>query len=50
MHNHSRKFCFLIPFAVLGFVALFTWAVYALWNGVLIDVVGVKAILTGADA
>ena len=45
MHNHScRKFWFLIPLAVVGFVALFTWVVYALWNGVLIEVVGVKAI------
>jgi hypothetical protein len=45
MHNHScRKFWFLIPLAVIGFVALFTWVVYALWNGVLIEVVGVKAI------
>jgi len=38
------KFRWLIPFAVLGFVALFTYAVYALWNGVLVDVVAVKAI------
>ena len=45
MHNQShRKFCFLIPFAIIGCAALFTWAVYALWNGVLMDVVGVKAI------
>lgn len=45
MHNHChRKFWFLIPFAILGFAALFTWAVYALWNGVLIEVAGVKAI------
>lgn len=38
------KFCFLIPFAVVGFLALFTYAVYALWNGVLTDVLAVKAI------
>ncbi len=45
MCNHShRKFWFLIPFAVLGFVALFTWAVYSLWNGVLVEVAAVKAI------
>jgi Ca2+/H+ antiporter, TMEM165/GDT1 family len=45
MHNHScRKFWFLIPFAILGFAALFTWVVYALWNGVLVEVVAVKAI------
>ncbi len=45
MHNHShRKFWFLIPFAVVGFVAVFSWAVYALWNGVLVEVVAVKTI------
>ncbi|MBK9989739.1 MAG: hypothetical protein IPP19_03105 [Verrucomicrobia bacterium] len=45
MKNHScRKYCFLIPFAVVGFLALFTYAVYALWNGVLTDVLAVKAI------
>ncbi|MFT3781235.1 MAG: hypothetical protein QM790_04400 [Nibricoccus sp.] len=38
------KWCFLIPFVVAGFVALFTYAVYALWNGVLAEVVPVKAI------
>lgn len=45
MTNHScRKFCWLIPFAILGFGALFTWALYALWNGVLVEVVAVKTI------
>ena len=38
------KFRWLIPFAVVGFLALFTFAVHALWNGVLVDVVAVKAI------
>ena len=33
-----------MPVAVLGCVALFTYAVYALWNGVLVDVLGVKVI------
>lgn len=39
-----RKARFLIPFAILGFLALFSYVVYALWNGVLVDVVPVKAI------
>jgi Ca2+/H+ antiporter, TMEM165/GDT1 family len=38
------KFCFLIPLGVLAFLALFTFAVFALWNGVLTDVLPVKAI------
>lgn len=45
MNTHPRRrFFFLIPIAILGFLALFTWAVYALWNGVLTDVLGVKVI------
>jgi hypothetical protein len=45
MNDHPcHRFRFLIPFAIIGFVALFTFAVYALWNGVLVDVVAVKAI------
>jgi len=41
MHNHApRKFWFLVPVGIAGFVALFTWAVHALWNGVLVEVVG----------
>jgi hypothetical protein len=39
-----NKFCFLIPLAVVAFLALFTFAVYHLWNGVLTDVLAVKAI------
>lgn len=42
--NHSSSRLWLIPFAVLGFVAFFTFAVHALWNGVLTDVLGVKSI------
>lgn len=38
------RFRWLIPFAVLGFLALFTFAVHALWNGVLVNVVAVKAV------
>jgi len=38
------RFRWLIPFAVIGVLALFTYAVYLLWNGVLVDVVAVKAI------
>jgi hypothetical protein len=45
MKNQScRKFCFLIPLAVVGFLALFTYAVFALWNCVLVDVLAVKTI------
>lgn len=45
MNTHPcRKYRFLIPFAILGFLALFTWVVYALWNGVVTDVLNVKAI------
>ena len=45
MKNRScAKFCFLIPFAVVAFLALFTYAVFALWNCVLVDVLAVKTI------
>lgn len=45
MKNRScAKYCFLIPLAVVAFLGVFTFAVYELWNGVLIDVVPVKAI------
>ncbi len=45
MNEHSlRRFRFLIPFLVLGFIALFTFAVYGLWNLTLPAVLGVKAI------
>jgi len=43
-NNSCRKYCFLIPLAVVGFLALFTYAVYALWNCVLVDVLAVKTI------
>lgn len=44
MKNQCCKFRFLIPVFILGFTALFSFAVYELWNGVLVDVLGVKAI------
>ncbi|MFT3870138.1 MAG: hypothetical protein QM715_16950 [Nibricoccus sp.] len=45
MKNRScAKYCFLIPVAVIAFLALFTYVVYALWNGVLTEVLAVKAI------
>jgi hypothetical protein len=45
MKNQScRKFFFLIPLAIVAFLALFTYAVYALWNGILTDVLPIKAI------
>ena len=45
MKEHSRrKFLFLVPFAIAAFLALFTAAVYWLWNGVLTPVLGVTAI------
>jgi len=45
MKNRSaRKFRFLMPLAVLGFLGLFTFIVHALWNVVLTDVLGVKTI------
>lgn len=45
MKNRScATYCFLIPLAVVAFLAVFTCAVYALWNGVLTDVLSVKAI------
>lgn len=45
MNTHPcRKAFFFIPFAIVGFLALFTYVVYALWNGVLVDIVPVKAI------
>lgn len=39
-----NKFVFLMPLAVVGFLALFTYVVFALWNGVLVDVLAVKTI------
>jgi hypothetical protein len=45
MSNQScRKFRFLIPLVVLGVVALLSFVVFALWNGVLSNVLGVKTI------
>ena len=38
------KFKILIPFIVLGVLALFSFAVFELWNHVLADVLGVKLI------
>lgn len=43
-NNSCRKFLFFIPFIILAVLALFTFAVFELWNGVLTDVFGVKAI------
>ena len=42
--DSCRRFRFLIPLAVLAFVGVLTFVVHALWNGVLIDVLAVKAI------
>ncbi|MCF3652419.1 hypothetical protein [Synoicihabitans lomoniglobus] len=39
-----RKYLFLIPVAIVVFLGVFTWAVQALWNGVLVDVVAVSPI------
>lgn len=39
-----RKFRFLIPLAIIAFIAVFGAIVFGLWNGVLTDVLGVKAI------
>jgi hypothetical protein len=42
--DSCRRLRFLIPVAVLAFVGVLSFAVYALWNGVLTDVLAVKAI------
>jgi len=44
MKNPCCKFRFLIPLFIIGFLALFSFAVYELWNNVLVDVLGVKAV------
>jgi len=44
MKNQLCKFRLLIPLFILGIVALVALAVYGLWNGVLTDVLPVKAI------
>lgn len=43
MKNHC-KFRLLIPVFIFGFLALFSFAVFELWNHVLADVIGVKTI------
>jgi len=45
MHPDShRRFRIFIPFAILAFVAVLTFVVRALWNGVLADVIAVRTI------
>jgi hypothetical protein len=44
MKRSCCKFRFLIPFVILGFLALFSLVVYCLWNHVLVDVLGVKEV------
>lgn len=45
MHpDHCHRFRFAIPLLVLAFVAALTAVVYYLWNGVLVDVTGVKPV------
>ena len=45
MKEHScRKFRFLIPLIVLAVVAVLALAVHGLWNGVIVDVIGVKTV------
>jgi len=45
MKNRScRKFLLLIPLVVLGVLTVLAFAVFELWNGVLVDVLGLKAI------
>ena len=39
-----RKLRFLLPLVALAVIALATLAVQSLWNGVLVDVLGVKAV------
>jgi hypothetical protein len=45
MKDHPcRKFRYFVPFIVLGFLAVFTFAVFMLWNHVLVEVLAVKTI------
>lgn len=44
MKNTCCKYRFLIPVIILAFLALFSLIVFALWNHVLVDVLGVKEI------
>lgn len=39
-----RRFIVLAPLFIIAFLGLFTSLVYSLWNGVLVDVLSVKAI------
>ncbi len=43
-HPSRRKYLLLIPLVVLAVAAVFTFGVYALWNHVLVAVLGVKVI------
>ncbi|HND87347.1 MAG TPA: hypothetical protein PK971_03410 [Saprospiraceae bacterium] len=42
--SNQRKFWILAPFLFLGAVLLFGWMVMLLWNAILPDVLGVKAL------
>lgn len=45
MNNHPcRRFRFLFPLGILVIVGAASGVVYGLWNGVLVDVLGVKVI------
>ncbi|HXB58016.1 MAG TPA: hypothetical protein VNU95_00525 [Candidatus Acidoferrales bacterium] len=44
MKNPCCKFRFLIPVFIIAFLAIFSFAVYELWNHVLTDVLGVRTI------
>ena len=44
MKNPCCKFKFLIPVFIIAFLAIFSFVVYELWNNVLVDVLGVKAV------
>jgi Ca2+/H+ antiporter, TMEM165/GDT1 family len=42
--SSCRKFRFFIPLIIAAFLALATFVVQSLWNGVLADVLGVKTV------
>lgn len=42
--SRQRKFWFLAPFLFAGAALLFGWVVMLLWNAILPDVLGVKAL------
>ena len=44
MKDKCCKYRFLIPVFIIVFLTVFSFAVYELWNGILVDVLGVKAI------